>query len=155
MGFTLRAALAELGAGAEIEVAELVPQVVEWAKGPMAELFADSLLDARVTMRIADVRSLIVGRKSAYDAILLDVDNGPEGLSRRANDRLYDGDGLRAARDALRPGGVLAVWASSPNSNFTHRLRRTGFGVEETRVRASGPGSGSRHTIWLATRPPA
>ena len=86
---------------------------------------------------------------ATYDAILLDVDNGPEGLSRKANDGLYDMAGLAAARAALKPGGVLAVWSSGPDSGFTKRLKQTGFAVEEVKIRASGK-RGARHVIWLA-----
>jgi spermidine synthase len=150
MGFTLRAALSELGPNARIVVAELVPAVVRWARGPMAELFGSSLTDPRVTVREADVASFIQRSKSAYAAILLDVDNGPEGLTRQSNDRLYDVGGLQAARAALRPGGVLAVWSSGPDRNFSKRLRQTGFEVEEVSIRANGA-RGRRHVVWIAT----
>jgi spermidine synthase len=151
MGFTLRAALAQLGA-AEIVVAELVPAVVEWARGAMAHIFAGSLDDPRVDVSIGDVGGLIVPG-AAWDAILLDVDNGPDALSRAQNDRLYDLEGLRRTRTALRRGGVLAVWSSAPDSRFTARLKQAGFAVEETVVRARGGGRGARHLIWLATAP--
>jgi spermidine synthase len=152
MGFTLRAALGVLGAQARIIVAELVPAVLAWARGPMAAVFGDSLTDPRVRIREADVVSLIRRGRSAFDAILLDVDNGPAGLTRTANDRLYDLKGLSAAHAALRPGGVLAVWSSGPEPNFTRRLRKTGFAAEEARVRANGARGGARHVIWIATR---
>jgi spermidine synthase len=152
MGFTLRAALVVLGQQAHIIVAELVPAVVAWARGPMAELFGGCLTDPRVRIREADVGDLIRSDRSAYDAILLDVDNGPEGLTRQANDGLYDLEGLRAAHGALRPGGVLAVWSSNPNATFTARLRKTGFDVKEIPLRAKGPRGGARHFIWTATR---
>jgi spermidine synthase len=152
MGFTLRAALAVLGAGALVVVAELIPAVYEWARGPMAELFGDSLTDPRVSLREADVVDLIRSSPSAYDAILLDVDNGPDGLTRDANNALYDPGGLRAAHGALRPGGVLAVWSSGPDLKFTKRLREAGFEVEEIKVRANGSRGGARHVIWIATR---
>lgn len=151
MGFTLRAALAGLPADATVVVAELVPAVVAWARGPMAELFAGCLDDPRADVREADVAAVISQARDAYDAILLDVDNGPDGLSRRENDRLYSLSGLSAARAALRPGGVLAVWSAHPDASFAARLRRSGFGVEEVRTRARGK-RGSRHVIWLATR---
>jgi len=150
MGFTLRAALAELPAEARITVAELVPAVVAWARGPMTEIFGQSLTDPRVSIREADVSSLIASSSSTYDAILLDVDNGPEGLTRGANERLYGMEGLRAARSALRPGGVLAVWSSGPDGSFIRRLRKSGFAVDELKVRAHG-GRGARHVIWIAT----
>lgn len=152
MGFTLRAALAALGPQARIVVAELVPAVVAWARGSMAEVFGESLTDPRVSIREADVGDLIRSGPSAYDAILLDVDNGPEGLTRQANDALYDVAGLSAARVALRPGGVLAVWSSAPNQDFTRRLRKTGFAVDEVKVRANGSRGGARHVIWIASR---
>ncbi len=153
MGFTLRAALQELPSDARVVVAELVPAVVRWAKGPMAELHGSSLTDPRVSIHEGDVGDLIKSKPASHDAVLLDVDNGPEGLSREANDRLYDLSGLAAARVALVPGGVLAVWSSAPNQAFTGRLRRAGFDVEEVGVRAKGVRGGSRHVLWLATNP--
>jgi spermidine synthase len=152
MGFTLRAALDQLALDARVVVAELVPSVVAWARGPMAELFAGSLDDPRVNVREADVADLIASGNGVYDAILLDVDNGPDGLSRSANDRLYDMRGLAAARAALAPGGVLAIWSSHPDRGFAARLRQSGFAVDEVNTRARGK-RGARHVIWLATRP--
>jgi len=151
MGFTLRAALGVVGAGARLVVAELVPAVIAWARGPMAALYGDSLVDPRVDMREADVGAIIRESRGAFDAILLDVDNGPDGLSRAANDRLYDKAGLAAARAALRPGGVLAVWSSAPDVRFAARLTQAGFAVEEEVARGRG-GKGARHVIWLAQR---
>jgi len=153
MGFTLRAALAVLGSDARIMVAELVPAVIAWARGPMADIFGDSLDDPRASIREADVVDVIASHGSAFDAILLDVDNGPEGLIRKANDALYDLKGLKAIRRALRPGGVLAVWSSGPNPLFSKRLRSAGFDVNEVAVRATTKRSGSRHVIWFATKP--
>jgi spermidine synthase len=151
MGFTLRAALAQLGGGAQVVVAELMPAVIAWARGPMAEMFGDCLRDPRVGIEQGDVGDLI--RSGArFDAILLDVDNGPEALTREANNALYDAGGLAAARQALRPGGVLAVWSSGPNPGFARRLRDAGFDVEEIKARANGKGGGARHVIWMATR---
>jgi spermidine synthase len=152
MGFTLRAALAVLGTGARIIVAELVPPVLAWARGPLAEVFGKSLTDPRVRICEADVGRLIRSGQSTFDAILLDVDNGPEGLTRKANDELYNVKGLIAAHAALRPSGVLAVWSSGPNLNFTRRLRMTGFGVDQVRANANGARGGPRHIIWIATR---
>jgi len=152
MGFTLRAALAVLGSEARIVVAELVPAVIDWARGPMAEVFGNSLADPRASIRSADVLDVIQSHISAFDAILLDVDNGPEGLIRRANDALYDSKGLKAIRRALRPGGVLAVWSSGPNPAFSKRLRAAGFDVNEVGVRATARRAGARHVIWFATR---
>ena len=155
MGFTLRAALAEWPATVRITVAELMPAVVEWARGPMAPIFKGCLDDPRVEIKVNDVRRVIKAAKASYDAILLDVDNGPDGLTVETNDALYSMAGLKAAKAALRPGGVLAVWASAPDRAFTQRLQRAGFAVEEERVRASSRGRGSRHVIWLATNVPA
>jgi spermidine synthase len=152
MGFTLRAALGVLGAKARIEVAELVPAVVAWARGPMSEIFGESLNDKRVSIRETDVTEIIRSQRSTFDAILLDVDNGPEGLTRQANDGLYDSTGLSAAHAALRPGGVLAVWSSGPNPAFAKRLRGAGFDVNEVNVRATGRGGGARHIIWIAVK---
>lgn len=153
MGFTLRAALAGLGQGAAVTVAELVPQVVDWGRGPMAAVFAGCLDDPRVAIRVEDVRATIAASASAYDAILLDVDNGPDGLTQTANNRLYGLAGLAAARRALRPGGVLAIWSAGADAAFTRRLGDAGFAVEEVVVRSSGKGTGQRHILWFATKP--
>src|SRR6201996_3159551 len=154
MGFTLRAALAVLGSKAQIVVAELVPAVVAWARGPMAGIFGDSLDDPRVSVQETDVAKVIERHPLTFDAILLDVDNGPEGLTRKANDALYDVPGLKMVHTALRRGGVLAVWSSGPNSRFTASLRRAGFAVNEVAVRATGKGGGARHVIWIAVKEP-
>jgi spermidine synthase len=152
MGFTLRAALAVLGPDARITVAELVPAVIAWARGPMASIFADSLDDPRASILSADVIEVIQSHPSAFDAILLDVDNGPEGLIRKANDALYNLKGLKAIRRALRRGGVLAVWSSEPHPLFSKRLRDAGFDVDEVAVRATANRRGARHVIWFATK---
>ena len=152
MGFTLGAALSVLPGSAEIVVAELVPEVVAWAKGPLAHLFGNHLADPRVSLQIGDVHDMIVGAPGGFDAILLDVDNGPDGLIHLANDRLYCNWGLRAAHAALRPAGVLAVWSAYTDDAFVGRLQDAGFTVEEMRVRATGGRTGARHTIWLATK---
>lgn len=152
MGFTLGAALSALPASAEIVVAELVPEVVAWANGPLAHLFGNHLSDPRVSLRIGDVHDMIVAAPGGFDGILLDVDNGPDGLINLANDRLYCNWGLRASYAALRPGGVLAVWSAYSDDAFVDRLRKAGFTVEELRIRATGGRTGARHTIWLSTR---
>jgi spermidine synthase len=152
MGFTLRAALPLLPADARVTVAELVPAVVDWARGPLADLHGASLDDRRVDIAVGDVGALIKAKPGAWDAILLDVDNGPEGLSRKGNDALYSARGLGAAFEALAPGGVLSVWSSGPDAGFTKRLRNAGFSVEEIGVRAGTTRRGARHVIWLATR---
>ncbi len=149
MGFTLRRALKILPADAEIVVAELVPKIVEWARGPLAGLFDGCLDDPRVTVAIGDVALAI--RDGGWDAILLDVDNGPDGLTHAGNDRLYSSRGLDTARRAMRPGGVLAIWSAYADAVFTKRLRECGFAVDEQIVRARGT-KGARHTIWLAAR---
>jgi spermidine synthase len=152
MGFTLRAALAVLGPDARITVAELVPAVIAWARGPMADIFGECLGDVRAGIREADVIEVIQSHSGAFDAILLDVDNGPEGLIRKANDALYDHKGLQAIHRALRPGGVCAVWSSGPDAAFSKRLRDAGFGVDEVAVRATTRRSGARHVIWFAAK---
>src|SRR6201999_2913108 len=155
MGFTLRAALAVLGAHARITVAELVPAVIAWARGPMVHIFGDSLTDPRADIREVDVVEMIKTLPSAFDAILLDVDNGPEALIREANNALYDLKGLQAIRRALRPGGILAVWSSGPNLAFSKRLRAADLEVNEVGVRATTKRSGAHHVIWFATKPRA
>ena len=153
MGFTLRAALSVVSPQTLITVAEIVPEIVTWARGSMAHTVDGCLDDPRVTIETTDVAVAIDRAKAAYDAILLDVDNGPEGLSRDGNDRLYSHAGLAKAKAALKPGGVLAIWSSHPDPAFTRRLGKSGFKAEEIRVRARHGGRGSRHTIWLGTRP--
>lgn len=152
MGFTLRAALGVLEPRARVTVAELVPGIVDWARGPMAKLTAGCLDDPRVTLVENDVAALIAAGRGAFDAILLDVDNGPDGLTRAGNDRLYSASGLAAAWGALRPGGVLAVWSAAPDPRFARRLGEAGFAVEEAVVRARQNGKGPRHVIWFGVR---
>jgi len=151
MGFTAAAVLKHLGAAGRVVVAELAPAVVEWNRGPLAELAGRPLQDARLRVREIDVGRVIREAPQAYDAILLDVDNGPEGFTRAGNNWLYSRPGLAAARTALRPGGVLAVWSAAPNRAFAQRLARSGFEVEEVTVRARRT-SGPRHTLWLGER---
>jgi spermidine synthase len=155
MGFTLRAALAALPATAVVTVAELVPEIIAWARGPMQELAAGCLDDPRVQLVQGDVAEIIRSSRGAYDAILLDVDNGPDGLVRDANNLLYSEQGLRAAKAALRPGGVLAVWSAAKDDAFARRLKRAGFAVEEIEVRARANGKGAKHIIWFACPQPA
>ncbi len=153
MGFTLRTALKDLRADAQVVLAELVPEVVAWARGPLAAIHGASLDDPRVTVVVGDVAEPIASGRGSFDAILLDVDNGPEGLMRRANDDLYDPYGLRQAHAALKPGGMLAVWSATPHAAFAKRFAQAGFTVEELRPRASNRGRGARHVIWIGTRP--
>ena len=150
MGVTLRAALRALGPNAKIAVAELVPGIIEWARGPMAELAAGCLDDPRVELILGDVSKAIGASPRRYDAILLDVDNGPDGLTREANEGLYSAAGLATAKAALRPGGILAIWSAAPDARFTRRLAAAGFQVEEVGVRARSNGKGPRHVIWFA-----
>jgi spermidine synthase len=152
MGYTVGAALRHLGPESQVVVAELVPAVVEWNRGPLADLAGRPLEDPRVTVRVIDVARILRAEKDAFDAILLDVDNGPEGLTRKGNDWLYAQVGLETALAALRPAGVLGVWSSHSNRAFTRRLRRVGFAVDEVSVRARGPRGGPQHIIWLAQR---
>jgi spermidine synthase len=153
MGFTLRACLDHLGPDARVDVAELVPAVVRWNRGPLAPLAARPLDDARVHLYEIDVVELIRGSREVYDAILLDVDNGPAALASGSNARLYGAGGLAEAARALAPGGVYALWSPEDDRRFTERLRRAGFTVRTERV-AARPGGGGRHVLWLATRAP-
>jgi spermidine synthase len=152
MGYTTAAALHRLGADGQVVVAELAPAVVAWNRGPLADLAGRPLHDARVTVREADVARILQAEQGAYDAILLDVDNGPACLTRKGNDWLYARAGLDAAYAALRAAGVLAVWSASSDRAFAKRLGRAGFVVTEVCVRARGPRGGGRHIIWLAVR---
>ncbi len=152
VGFTLAAALRSLGPDAEVVVAELVPAVVEWNRGPLGEHAGHPLRDERVTVHEVDVAIMLRAEVSAFDAILLDVDNGPDGLTQEANNWLYSRAGLMASYQALRPRGVLAVWSAGPDRAFTKHLGQAGFDVEEVTVRAHR-GKGARHLIWVARTP--
>lgn len=151
MGFTLAAALRCVGDEAQVVVAELVPAVVAWNRGPLGGLAGHPLDDPRVKVREGDVARILRSEQAGYDAVLLDVDNGPEGLTRKENDWLYGGDGLNAAYAALRPRGLLAVWSAGPDREFVQRLQKVGFEVDEVRVRAHGS-KGARHVLWFARR---
>jgi spermidine synthase len=152
MGFTLRAAQAAAPCGARLVVSEIVPDLVAWAGQHMAAVFGDCLADPRVELRTGDIGAVIREAAGAFDAILLDVDNGPDGLTRAENDLLYGEAGLHAARRALTPGGVLAVWSAAPDAAFANRLSRCGFDVSTHLVRAGRTKKGPRHTIWIAVR---
>ena len=152
MGYTLAAALGQLGPDGEVIVAELVPAVVTWNREHLGAFAGQPLEDPRTSVSEGDVALLIRKSRAAFDAILLDVDNGPEGLTHRENNWLYTTSGLEAAYDALRPDGVLAVWSAGPDAAFSERLRRVGFLADERRVRAHRPGKGATHTIWVAQR---
>jgi spermidine synthase len=149
MGFTLRAALAALPHDARVTVAELVPEIIDWARGPMAALTEGCLDDPRVSVRLADVANALGG--GLWDAVLLDVDNGPDALVRPENDRLYSPAGLHAVRTALKPAGLLAIWSAAPDPRFTRTLQAAGYKVEEEVVRARSNGKGPRHHIWFAS----
>lgn len=151
MGYTLAAALRTLGPQGKVVVAELMPAVVEWNRGPLADLAGRPLEDPRVEVRVQDVAMSIQTGLAEFDGILLDVDNGPEGLTRDSNNWLYGEDGIASAYTALRPGGILAIWSSTPDRNFGMRLRKAGFAVEEKIVQSSDDGFNERHTIFLAT----
>ena len=152
MGFTLRAALAGMGQGGRATVVELVPKIIAWARGPMVDLAAGCLDDPRVRLIEGDVAAEIASARASYDAILLDVDNGPDGLTAPANDRLYSSSGLAVAKSALKPGGILAIWSAAPDAAFTRRLRDAGFLVDEVAVKARDNGKGPRHVIWFAQK---
>ena len=153
MGFTLRAALAIIGRHGRASVAEIVPEIIDWARGPMAGLTNGCLDDPRVRLISGDVAAEIRAAPRRYDAILLDVDNGPSGLTRPANDGLYSRKGLALAKAALKPHGILAIWSAAPDAHFTRRLEAAGFKVEQATVRARSNGKGPRHTIWFAALP--
>ena len=156
MGFTLRAALAALVPKARVTVAELVPEIIEWARGPMAQLSAGCLEDPRVVLQMGDVGDVIAQANASFDAILLDVDNGPDGLVRDANDRIYARSGLLAAKKALRPGGVLAIWSAAADNRFRRQMKLAGFDTEEVQVSArsasDGRGKGPKHVIWFGRK---
>jgi spermidine synthase len=152
MGFTLRAALAMLGPGGRVTLAELVPEIIAWARGPMASLTAGGLDDPRVHLIAGDVAAEIRVAVNCYDAILLDVDNGPDGLTRVANDQIYSIQGLALAKASLKTGGIMAIWSAAPDAHFTRRLKEAGFQVEEISVRARSNGKGPRHVIWFARK---
>lgn len=156
MGFTYRAARARLGAKAQIIIAEISEAIIDWAKGPMAELTGDCLVDPRLDLRICDVAALIDdandGTSAKFDAILLDVDNGPDGLVRDANNRIYSRTGLAKARDALAHGGILAVWSAGPDPAFRKRLHDTGMNIVEWKVRSRPNNKGAHHIIWFAQK---
>lgn len=153
MGFTLGATLSALPESTTIVVAELVPKVVAWAHGPLTHLFGRSLSDPRVSLEIRDVHDVIVEARASFDGILLDVDNGPDGLIQDANDRLYCNWGLRAAYGALRPAGVLAIWSAYEDDAFVDRLQKAGFEVDAVVLAATGGRARTPYTIWLASKP--
>lgn len=150
MGFTLAAALRQLPPSAQVLVAELMPAVLEWNRGPLSHLAQEPLQDPRVAVVVTDVGEVIRAKESAWDVILLDVDNGPSGLTRASNDQLYSEPGLKFVHAALRAHGVLAVWSVAPDAGFTRRLEHSRFDVHETAVRSRRT-KGGWHTLWIAT----
>jgi spermidine synthase len=155
LGFTLRAALDRLPAGARVVVAELVPALVAWNRGPVAHLAGRPLDDPRVGVELGDVLERIAGAAGAFDAILLDVDNGPAALAHPENERLYGEAGVRACHRALRPGGALAVWSATHDARYLARLERAGFAAEAVVVPARGAAGGVRHAVFVGVRPRA
>ena len=151
MGFTLAAALKVVSQSARITVAELIPAVVEWNRGALGERAGRPLQDERVLIHTGDVIDLFSKNKSIFDAVLLDVDNGPEGLTHSANHRLYSLNGLKAICNSLRTEGMLAIWSAAPDDTFLRSLKKVGFKVTTQSVRAR-VGKGSRHTIFLAKK---
>jgi spermidine synthase len=156
MGFTLRAALARLGEGADVVVAEISEKILDWAQGPMADLTGDTLSDPRLDLKICDVAALIDdandGTCAKFDAILLDVDNGPDGMVRADNNRIYSRTGLAKARDALKPGGIVAVWSAAPDPGFRRRMKEAGLMVDERNVRSRPGNKGAHHVIWFGRK---
>jgi spermidine synthase len=152
MGFTLGSVLKAIGPGGKATVAELVPEVVDWNRGPMGEAAGAPLRDPRTVVKTEDVANVIRQSKGIFDAILLDVDNGPSSLVARGNDRLYTQAGLRAAHDALREDGILAIWSSADDPSFTRRLQKNGFAAEIQKVGSSGKARGPRYFIWIAQK---
>ncbi|WP_293745777.1 hypothetical protein [uncultured Paraglaciecola sp.] len=151
MGYTLAAALKAVNENSQITVAELIPEVVEWNKGPLGNCAKNPLQDPRTKVHIGDVRQLLTIRKPTFDAILLDVDNGPEGLTQKDNSSIYSPQGLEDIYKTLRPKGMVAIWSAGPDQQFTLRLKKAGFKAEDRVVRAR-PGKGSRHTIFLGRK---
>jgi spermidine synthase len=156
MGFTLRAALARVGERAQVVVAEISDKIIEWANGPMQGLTGDCMTDPRLDLKICDVAALIDdandGTCEKFDAILLDVDNGPDGMVRADNNRIYSRTGMGKARDALKPGGIVSVWSAAPDHGFRTRMKEAGFDVEERRVRSRPNNKGAHHVIWFGRK---
>jgi spermidine synthase len=150
MGFTLAAALRQLGTAARVVVAELIPAVVSWNQGVLRELAGNPLDDPRVSVRVEDVARSIEAARGEFDAVLLDVDNSPDSLIQQQNRWLYTKAGLSAIRASLRPGGVLGVWSVGPDAGFSRRVRAAGFEVDTRPVRARGRRGGARHRVTVA-----
>ena len=151
MGFTARAALKRCTTEDRVVVAELVPAIVEWNRGPLGAAAEYPLNDPRLQVHHGDVCDLIRKQSERWDLILLDVDNGPDGLSADFNQWLYAPSGLASIHRVLKPGGILGVWSVEPDSGFTRRLEKAGFGAEAVQVRAHR-GRGARHIVWMARK---
>jgi len=151
MGFTLASALQHIGKNGQVVVAELVPGVIEWNRGPLGEKAGMPILDPRAEVRCADVAEVIKSEPLGFDAIMLDVDNGPEGLTHTGNNWLYSMAGLHACHRALRPAGILAVWSASADRKFAEKVSKAGFKVEEVQVYAHG-NKGTKHTLWIGSK---
>jgi spermidine synthase len=154
MGFTLRATLDLLPSGASVVVAELVPAVIEWNHGPLGPLAGHPLNDPRVRVETSDVGVILRSRPSQFDAVLLDVDNGPDAFTASNNAGLYTNRGIAAACAALKMDGMLAVWAAQEDRKFEQRLRQGGFDVQVQRVRGRLKKGGPRHVIFLCRKMP-
>lgn len=151
MGFTLRAALDMLPPGATVMVSELLPAVVEWNRGPLGPLAGHPLEDPRVRVEVGDVRAMLRDSPGRFDALLLDVDNGPDAFTSSTNAALYDDRGVAVLRAALAPGGLLALWSAWEDPRFARRLRRGGFTVDAERVRARLKQGGPRHVVYVGS----
>ena len=151
MGFTLAAALKATSTSSQVVVAELVPEVIEWNKGALGECAGRPLDDNRVLVHLGDVAELFKSRQATYDAVLLDVDNGPEGFTQACNNNLYSIESLQAIRETLQAGGVLAIWSAWHDEKFTQQLKKAGFKVTVQTIRAH-KGKGSRYTVYLARK---
>jgi spermidine synthase len=149
MGFTLGAALKVVSNNSQVVVAELIPEVIKWNKGPLGECAGRPLDDSRVQVHLGDVAELFISKQAVYDAVLLDVDNGPESFTQADNNKLYSIESLQAIRQTLLPAGMLAIWSCWHDPKFTQQLKKAGFKVDVKTVR-SHKGKGSRHTIYLA-----
>jgi spermidine synthase len=152
MGFTLRAVLDLLPPGAVVVVSELLPSILDWNRGPLGSLAGHPLADRRVRVEVGDVGFTLRANPNGFDAVLLDVDNGPTAFTTACNQGLYDNGGVAAAYAALRPGGILAVWSAWEDRKFEQRLRHYGFAVETERVRARLKKGGPRHTIFVGVK---
>ena len=152
MGYTLRAALDRTSATSRVVVAELVPAVVRWNRGPLGDLAGRPLDDPRTELVAGDVVAYVESRPEPFDAILLDTDNGPDDFTAKGNARLYDAQGLSRLRKTLRPGGRLVVWSAYQCPAFVHDLRRAGLEPSVVKAKARGT-KGGRHTLYVGRRP--